>query len=131
MVAPSPDTAIRRFREKTDRELRTGVVGLVLLLAVDRTGPDYGYRILRNVAAWSQGGLALKEGTAYPILQNLERAGLLTSTWGEGEGGPRRKYYQTTNAGRAALAAALDDWRALTASVDTVLRAVTDQEARP
>lgn len=120
MVAPSED--LDRFREKLDRELKSGVVSLLLLLAVDRAGPDYGYRILRNIQEWSGGHLSFKEGTAYPLLQNLERAGLLTSFWGDGQGGPPRKYYQTTATGREALKAALDDWSSLTQNVDTVLQ---------
>lgn len=115
---------VERFREKLDKELKSGVIALILLLVVDRTGPDYGYRILRNVQEWSGGALAFKEGTAYPLLQGLERQGLLTSYWGDGDGGPPRKYYQTTALGRQALKAALSDWDALTASVDAILRKV-------
>ena len=115
------DADVTRFRDKMERELKSGVVTLVLLLTIDRTGPDYGYRILRNIAEWSDGKLAVKEGTAYPLLQSLERAGMLTSFWGESDGGPPRKYYQTTALGRESLHAALDDWRALNASVDTML----------
>lgn len=112
---------VERFREKLDRELKSGVVTLTLLLTIDRTGPDYGYRILRNISEWSDGRLAFKEGTAYPLLQNLERAGLLASFWGESDGGPRRKYYQTTALGREALRNALDDWSALTDSFERLL----------
>lgn len=123
MVATSEPTPrdLDRFREKLDRELKAGVVTMLLLLAIDRAGPDYGYRILKNVHEWSEGALAFREGTAYPLLQNLEKAGLVTSYWGDGAGGPPRKYYQSTAFGREALRAALDDWEALTASVDRVL----------
>lgn len=116
---------VERFREKLEKELKSGVVALVLLLVVDRTGPDYGYRILRNVQEWSGGDLAFKEGTAYPLLQGLERQGLLASFWGDGDGGPPRKYYQTTTLGRQALKAALADWEALTSSVDAIRRKVS------
>ena len=112
---------MERFREKLDRELKAGVVSMLLLLAIDRAGPDYGYRILKNVHEWSAGALTFREGTAYPLLQNLEKAGLVTSFWGDGSAGPPRKYYQTTALGREALKAALDDWATLTASVEGVL----------
>lgn len=113
---------VERFREKLDRELKSGVVSLLLLLAIDRSGPDYGYRILKNIHEWSDGRLVFKEGTAYPLLQNLEKAGLVTSYWGDGAGGPPRKYYQTTTLGRDALKAALHDWSALTDSVEDILK---------
>lgn len=123
MVASSPKAAdIERFRDKLDRELKAGVVSLLLLLAIERSGPDYGYRILKNLQDWSGGRLAFKEGTAYPLLSNLEKAGLVTSYWGDGAGGPPRKYYQTTALGRDALKAALADWEALTDSVQDILK---------
>ena len=115
---------IERFREKLDRELKAGIVSLLLLLAIDRAGPDYGYRILKNLQDWSGGRLAFKEGTAYPLLQNLEKNGLVTSYWGDGAGGPPRKYYQTTALGREALKAAIADWEALTDSVHDILKNV-------
>lgn len=115
---------VDRFREKLEKELKTGVIALILLLAVERTGPDYGYRILRHVEEWSGGTLEFKEGTAYPILQSLERQGLLTSFWGDGHAGPPRKYYQTTALGRQALKAGLAEWDALTKSVDSILQAI-------
>ncbi|HUR67999.1 MAG TPA: PadR family transcriptional regulator [Candidatus Thermoplasmatota archaeon] len=123
MVASSPKPAdLDRFREKHERELKSGVVSMLLLLAIDRSGPDYGYRILKNLQDWSDGRLAFKEGTAYPLLQNLEKSGLVTSYWGDGAGGPPRKYYQTTALGRDALKAAIADWEALTQSVEDILR---------
>lgn len=130
MVAPArkPDPDLERFREKLDRELKSGVVSLLLLVAIERSGPDYGYRILKNIHEWSDGRLAFKEGTAYPLLQNLEKAGLIASHWGDGAAGPPRKYYQTTKLGREALKAALQDWSELTGSVDDILRKT---EARP
>lgn len=111
---------LARFREKLDRELKSGVVALVLLLVVDRVGPEYGYRILKHIHEATGGRLAFREGTAYPLLANLERAGLVSSFWGDGAGGPPRKYYQITDLGREALAQALDDWRDLTENVELV-----------
>jgi PadR family transcriptional regulator, regulatory protein PadR len=123
LVASTPKPAdIERFREKLDRELKAGVVSLLLLLAIDRAGPDYGYRILKNIQEWSGGRLAFKEGTAYPLLQNLEKGGFVTSYWGDGTGGPPRKYYQTTALGREALKAALQDWETLHDSVHETLK---------
>ena len=122
LVPPARTAEIERFREKLDRELKAGVVSLLLLFAIDRSGPDYGYRILRNIQEWSGGRLAFKEGTAYPLLANLEKGGLVTSYWGDGDGGPPRKYYQTTALGREALQAALAEWTSLTQSVADIVK---------
>ena len=118
MADPVPST---RYRDKLTRELRTGVVGLTLLFIIDRTGPDYGYHILRRIEEQSGGRLAFKEGTAYPVLQNLERQGLVSTYWGESQTGPPRKYYQITREGREALDEGLAQWRDLRDSVERIL----------
>lgn len=120
-----------RFREKLDRELKAGLISILLLLAIERTGPDYGYRLLKTLHAASGGRFSFKEGTAYPLLQNLERAGLVTSYWGEGDAGPPRKYYQATALGKAALRQALEDWKALATDVDTVVASLDKEGRRP
>ncbi len=123
---PQGNGELARFREKLDRELKSGIIGLVLLAAVARRGPDYGYRLLAAIRDASDGTLRFKEGTAYPLLQRLEKAGLVTSYWGTGDSGPPRRYYQATAAGTTALDAALDDWAGLTAAVTQTLDQLTD-----
>ncbi len=83
--------------------------------------------VLRAVAAGRRHGFDVMEacglpsGTAYPALRRLEKAGLLRSRWenataAHAEGRPRRRTYELTPAGRAALpdaAAKLEDVRRL------------------
>jgi poly-beta-hydroxybutyrate-responsive repressor len=61
-------------------------------------------------------GLAQVEMTRlYRTLRQLEKNGLVTSAWEAGEGGPARRVYQLTDAGRVWLqsgAAMLDGYRA-------------------
>lgn len=119
------DTKLSKFREKMDREMRAGVFKLVLLAAVDRLGPVYGYELLKSINGRGTGRLEFKDGTAYPILRKLEQRGLVSSFWQEGEGGPPRKYYQTTELGQEALDQGLHDWREL---VDDVAGLLTSME---
>jgi DNA-binding PadR family transcriptional regulator len=53
----------------------------------------------------------LASGTAYPIMLRLERYGLLTSRWEEGDptelGRPRRRYYAITRHGAVVAREAL------------------------
>lgn len=111
----------KRFREKLDKERRSGVLALVLLVALDRTGPEYGYRLLKTIEQQTNGRIVVKEGTAYPLLQKLERGGLASSYWSDGSSGPPRKYYQITELGRQVAREAVDDWRALNAAVSKFL----------
>ena len=57
-------------------------------------------------------------GTVYPALRRLDEAGLLTSKWetervAHADARPCRKYYETTRAGREALADAMKRYRLL------------------
>ncbi len=53
---------------------------------------------------------ATQEGTLYPLLSKLRRAGLLDYEWVESGSGPPRKYYRLTAAGRTQLAELDDYW---------------------
>ena len=51
------------------------------------------------VAALRDAELVVVEGTIYPLLNRLQRDGLLEYEWRESEQGPPRKYYKTTDYG--------------------------------
>lgn len=73
-----------------------------LTLAVMRVladGPTYGYAI--GVRLEEAGFGAIKGGTLYPLLSRLEASHLVETEWRAGDGGPGRKYFQLTPAGRA------------------------------
>ena len=72
-----------------------------LVLQAISQGAGYGFEIMREAA--------LPSGTVYPLLRRLEAGGLVKSHWEEdeevkGEGRPRRRYYEVTPEGLAALA---------------------------
>jgi PadR family transcriptional regulator PadR len=72
----------------------------------------YGYAIAQRLQSAGMG--AVKGGTLYPILGRLEQEGLVTSAWREGAGGPGRKFFAVTEAGRAHLAVRAGAWHAFT-----------------
>lgn len=121
----SNDT-VGRFRDKLDRELKSGMITILLLEVVRRRGPIHGYGILRTVRDASGGDLSFKEGTAYPLLNKLETAGLISAYWGAGDGGPPRKYYQLTGVGAEVIDHALGDWNALNQTVEATLARLGD-----
>lgn len=101
-------------------ELKKGSVQL-MLLALLRGEPKYGFQIIRELSELTDGFFDLKEGTLYPALRRLETKGYLVGTWRtEEEGGPR-KYYQITDLGRKALEEATQVWDRLTWSCQRVL----------
>jgi PadR family transcriptional regulator PadR len=95
-----------------------------LLLAVLADAPAHGYEVSRRLTDRSGGALGVPEGSLYPALYRLERAGLVDSAWTV-SGGRRRRTYRLTRAGRRASTAARDEWRTFSAAIDRVLGAAT------
>jgi PadR family transcriptional regulator, regulatory protein PadR len=91
-----------------------------LLLGVLAAGPAHGYRVIESLRERSGGEFDLPEGTVYPALHRLERAGLLESGWAQASGRPRRVYTVTAK-GRRALEARKGEWRSFARAVDAVI----------
>jgi DNA-binding PadR family transcriptional regulator len=90
-------------------DLRTGSTAvMVLRLLADR--PMYGYQIVKELQARSEGYFDLEQGTLYPTLHRLEKDGLVSSKWEVVEEGPSRKYYYITSEGRDELEKSVQQW---------------------
>jgi PadR family transcriptional regulator PadR len=96
-----------------------GVLDLCLLAQLaDREA--YGYELARRLEELGFG--AIPGGSLYPALLRREQLGHLRAEWRAGDGGPGRKYYVLTDAGRQALATESDAWQAFSASVGAALQ---------
>jgi PadR family transcriptional regulator PadR len=91
-----------------------------LLLATLEGGPRHGYAVMEALRAGSGGEFDLPTGTVYPALHRLERADLVRSGWST-VGGRRRRTYELTAAGAAALADERSTWRRFSAAVSAML----------
>ncbi|MEU6765302.1 PadR family transcriptional regulator [Streptomyces sp. NPDC046853] len=79
------------------------------LLGMLERGESYGYALLQELSA---AGLSnAKAATLYPALTRLEEEGAVDIRWSAGEGGPGRKYYSLTDAGRERLVVEYHAWR--------------------
>jgi PadR family transcriptional regulator PadR len=92
-----------------------------LILAVLSDDEMYGYQIVKSILARSGDELAFGEGTIYPALHSLEKAGMLKSHWVEQQSGPNRKYYTLTKKGRKQLTTAKQEWQDFSGAVNKVL----------
>ena len=112
------ESLLRKFH----KELSAGTVSLALL-AVVATGTEamYGYQIAKRLEQLGDGVLAGKQSALYPVLRNLEGAGLLDSYVEPSVSGPPRRYYRITTLGRQVLAEWAGAWRTTRDSVDSVL----------
>jgi len=92
----------------------------LLVLAVVSAGPIHGYGVIEGLRERSDGSFDLAEGTVYPVLHRLERAGLLEHEWSEASG-RRRKLYQLTASGSAQLVEKRQGWGDFVDAVNSVL----------
>ncbi|GAA2488134.1 PadR family transcriptional regulator [Winogradskya humida] len=97
-----------------------GHLDLLLLSVLDNAGPVHGYAVITALRDSSEGAFDLPEGTVYPALQRLERAGLVASRWDE-TAARRRRVYELTDDGRRARAAKKQEWRGFVVGVQAVI----------
>jgi PadR family transcriptional regulator, regulatory protein PadR len=96
-------------------ELRRGCLILAVMAAL-RT-EQYGYT-LRKVLA--EHGMAIDEGTLYPLLRRLESQGLLTSQWRE-EDKRNKRFYRLSAEGKLILRQLLEEWRGIDSALKEIL----------
>jgi PadR family transcriptional regulator PadR len=94
----------------------------LLLLAIVEDGPHHGYAVIEELRNRTDGAVDLPEGTIYPALHRLERAGLLSSTWTE-VGGRRRRTYSVTAKGKTAANEKRQEWNSFAQMVQRVVGA--------
>ena len=96
-------------------ELRRGCLTVAVLaqLKVEH----YGYTLRKALADL---GLAIDEGTLYPLLRRLETQGLLVSEWRE-EDKRNKRFYKLSPAGRQTLKQLVAEWQHLNQSIDRIL----------
>lgn len=89
-----------------------------LVLGILAEGESYGYAILKRVNELSEGHLEWTDGMLYPLLHRLERQGHVEAHWRLADNGRRRKHYEITPDGRAALAERRRQWEVVAAALD-------------
>jgi DNA-binding PadR family transcriptional regulator len=102
------------------RELLKGSTD-TLLLSLINFQPLYGYQIIKDLEKRSRGYFLFKEGTLYPALHRLEKAGLIRSQWEKLSNGQERRYYYITEKGQKALIERLDTWRDFYTAVNMIM----------
>lgn len=122
---PRPDPPDRPDRtgdrRGIGRELKRGTIELIVLHLLS-LGEAYGYEIVTKLADLTSGELEVSDGTLYPVLYRLERAGWVDVRWDTPERGVPRKYYTLTPAGRAELVQLDREWHAFAKAMARLLR---------
>lgn len=101
-------------------ELRRGC--LVLAVLAQLQTEHYGYTLRKALA---DEGIAIDEGTLYPLLRRLESQGLLVSEWREEEKRNKR-FYRLSAEGGPVLQQLLEEWRNINSSLDRITATVEE-----
>ena len=121
------DPAHSEDRRGIERELKRGSLELIVLHLLS-PGEAYGYEIVSKLTAETHGALAVTDGTLYPVLYRLERAGFVTVRWETQERGVPRKYYRLTDTGRDELARLRYEWTNFAKAMGKLLRQAKEAE---
>ena len=95
-----------------------------LLLFLLSQKPMYGYHIIKELEKRSAGYFKFKEGTLYPALHRLEKAGLVAGEWQLLPSGRQRKYYRITDKGLYVLAEKRSQWRNFLLALKSIIEPV-------
>ena len=103
--------------ENTKAQMRKGVLEMCILSIIAEAKEAYPSDILTKIENMSDNTsnekLIVKQGTLYPLLARMKKAGWLHYTWKESDQGPPRKYYHITEEGSTFLSLLFGAWKDL------------------
>lgn len=112
--------------ENTQVQMRKGILEYCILHIISR-GEVYASDMLDELTAAK---MIVVEGTLYPLLTRLRKAGLLEYKWVESSSGPPRKYYTLTDEGQIFLDQLNDTWENLVTSTAKIRTKTIEKKSR-
>jgi PadR family transcriptional regulator PadR len=100
-----------------------------LILKTLSWGPRHGYAISRWLRETSSDAIQVEEGSLYPALYRLEKAGWISAEWGMTELERRARFYDLTPAGKQQLRAEVEGFQRFVAAVSPILLGAVSAEA--
>lgn len=98
-------------------QLLKGILEGCILSIIEKQSV-YGYELSMILQEY---GLAVSEGSIYPILLRLQKEKLIIGKMQKSPNGPNRKYYYLTEEGKGALNEFRQHWQSLKVPVDLIL----------
>ena len=97
-----------------------------IILSRLKKSDSYGYEINKAVRRFSGGKYELKEATLYSAFRRLEQQGMISSYWGDGDIGGRRRYYRMTDEGRITYERLRAEWDEAKEIIDSLMEEQED-----
>ena len=103
--------------ENTQVQMRKGILEFCILHIISR-GEVYASDMLEELTSAK---IMVVEGTLYPLLTRLRKAGLVEYKWVESHSGPPRKYYTITEEGKLFVTDLNNTWKDLLKSTNEII----------
>lgn len=103
--------------ENTQVQMRKGILEFCILHIISR-GEVYASDMLEELTSAK---IMVVEGTLYPLLTRLRKAGLVEYKWVESNSGPPRKYYTITSLGQDFVNNLDNTWQELVNSTSQII----------
>ena len=105
------------------RSLFPGALEMMILQTVRRQ-PLHGYALAQLIKRHSDDLMQLEEGSLYPALQRMLKAGWLTAEWGVSARNRKVRVYRITAAGRKQLERTVSSFERMLDGITQVMKAV-------
>lgn len=102
------------------RDLFPGVLEMMILRTLKRQ-PLHGYALVQYIKRASNDLLQVEEGSLYPALQRLLKAGLVTADWSISSTNRRVRVYRLTKAGAKQLEQQISSFERMLEGITRVL----------
>ena len=103
--------------ENTQVQMRKGILEFCILHIISR-GEVYASDMIEELTSAK---IMVVEGTLYPLLTRLRKAGLVQYKWVESNSGPPRKYFLITLEGKEFLKKLQQTWGELVFSTQKII----------
>jgi PadR family transcriptional regulator, regulatory protein PadR len=102
------------------RDLFPGALEIMVLRTLERH-PLHGYALVQHIKRTSDHLLEIEEGSLYPALQRLLKAGLVKAKWGVSSTNRRVRIYELTPAGARHLECEVSKFERMLEGITRVL----------
>lgn len=103
------------------RGLFPGALEMMILQTL-RRGSLHGYAVAQSIKQNSEDLLRVEEGSLYPALQRMLKAGWVQSEWSVSSSNRRVRRYRLTTAGRKKLEREISQFERMFAGITKVMR---------
>lgn len=106
---------------ESQRDLFPGALEMMILQTL-RQSPRHGYALAQEIKQSSDDLLQIEEGSLYPALQRMLKAGWVDAEWGLSQRNRKVRVYRITPAGRQQLKREVSSFERMLAGIARVMR---------